>query len=87
MQLPIRRVVTGHDKQGTAVFAFDDTYETVIIPSGDAAMATIWTTATVPADLNDDTDGRERVVLLFVWWISCPARLLPCIVQTALIME
>jgi quercetin dioxygenase-like cupin family protein len=60
MQLPIRRVVTGHDKQGTAVFAFDDTYETVIIPSGDAAMATIWTTATVPADLNDDTDGRKR---------------------------
>lgn len=23
-------------------------------------MATIWTTTTVPADLNDKTDGRER---------------------------
>ena len=23
-------------------------------------MATIWTTATVPADCNDETDGRER---------------------------
>lgn len=56
----IRRVVTGHDKNGYAVFASDNNYETIVIPSGDAAMATIWTTATVPADLNDETDGRER---------------------------
>ena len=60
MQLPIRRVVTGHDKKGKAVFVSDEKYETVVIPSGDAAMATIWTTATVPADLNDENDGRER---------------------------
>ena len=60
MQLPIRRVVTGHDKKGKAVFVSDEKYETVVIPSGDAAMATIWTTATVPADLNDEKDGRER---------------------------
>ena len=60
MGSPIRRVVTGHDKNGTAVFVSDNAYETVVISSRDAAMATIWTTATVPADLNDDTDGRER---------------------------
>lgn len=60
MQLPIRRVVTGHDKNGTAIFVSDNKYETVVIPSGDAAMATIWSTATVPADLNDETDGRDR---------------------------
>ena len=60
MQLPIRRVVTGHDKNGTAVFVTDNVYETIVIPSGDAAMATVWTTTTVPADLNDETDGRER---------------------------
>jgi quercetin dioxygenase-like cupin family protein len=60
MSIPIRRVVTGHNKNGTAVFVSDNSYETIIIPSGDAAMATIWTTAMVPADLNDDTDGRER---------------------------
>lgn len=60
MQLPIRRVVTGHDEKGTAVFASDNIYETVVITSGDAAMTTIWTTSTVPADLNDETDGRER---------------------------
>lgn len=60
MNSSIRRVVTGHNKNGKAVFAADDNYETIIIPSGDAAMATIWTTATVPANLNDETDGRTR---------------------------
>jgi len=60
MKSSIRRVVTGHDKKGAAVFVSDNIYETVVIPSGDAAMTTIWTTATVPADLNDETDGRER---------------------------
>ena len=56
----IRRVVTGHTTDGTAVFVSDNQYEPVVIPSGDAAMATIWTTTSVPADLNDETDGRER---------------------------
>lgn len=60
MSKPIRRVVTGHDKKGTAVFVSDNVYETIVIPSGDAAMTTIWTTSSVPADLNDETDGRER---------------------------
>jgi quercetin dioxygenase-like cupin family protein len=60
MSLAIRRVVTGHTNDGKAVFVTDNEYETVVIPSGDAAMATIWTTTTVPADLNDETDGRNR---------------------------
>jgi quercetin dioxygenase-like cupin family protein len=60
MKNSIRRVVTGHSKEGEAVFVSDNQYETIVIPSGDAAMATIWTTSTVPADLNDETDGRER---------------------------
>jgi quercetin dioxygenase-like cupin family protein len=60
MSKPIRRVVTGHDKSGTAVFTSDNSYETIVIPSGDAAMVTIWTTTTIPADLNDETDGRDR---------------------------
>jgi quercetin dioxygenase-like cupin family protein len=60
MKTSIRRVVTGHSKEGEAVFISDNQYETIVIPSGDAAMATIWTTNTVPADLNDETDGRER---------------------------
>ncbi len=56
----IRRIVTGHNNKGEAIFASDNRYKTVVIPSGDAAMATIWTTASVPADLNDETDGRNR---------------------------
>jgi quercetin dioxygenase-like cupin family protein len=62
MSKPIRRVVTGHNSEGTAIFASDESFETIVIPSGDAAMATIWTTATVPADCNDETDGRNRNV-------------------------
>jgi quercetin dioxygenase-like cupin family protein len=60
MSNPIRRVVTGHTEKGEAVFISDAEFETIVIPSGDAAMATIWTTATVPADCNDQTDGRNR---------------------------
>jgi len=32
----------------------------MVIPTGDAAMATIWTTSNVPANCNDQTDGRNR---------------------------
>lgn len=57
---PVRRVVTGHDAEGRAVFRSDERFEPRVIPSGDAAMALIWTTASVPADNNDETDGRDR---------------------------
>jgi quercetin dioxygenase-like cupin family protein len=60
MSEKIRRVVTGHTKDGQSLFASDEEYETIVIPTGDAAMATIWTTANVPADCNDETDGRLR---------------------------
>ena len=58
----LRRIVTGHDGNGRAVFNSIDQLEPEIIPSGDAAFATIWSTAEVPVDLNDDTDGRYRDV-------------------------
>ncbi len=57
---PARRVVTGHDGDARAVFTIDEEVTPVVIASGDAAMATIWTTAQVPADLNDPVDGRAR---------------------------
>ena len=60
MSEKIRRIVTGHTKDGTAVFTSDETFETKVIPTGDAAFSLIWTTASVPADLNDATDGRLR---------------------------
>jgi quercetin dioxygenase-like cupin family protein len=57
---PVQRVVTGHDADGRAVFKSEDVTPTKMVPSGDAAFLLIWTTETVPADNNDETDGRER---------------------------
>jgi quercetin dioxygenase-like cupin family protein len=57
---PIQRVVTGHDEQGRAVFKSEDVTPTRLIPSGDASFLLLWTTAAVPADNNDETDGRHR---------------------------
>ncbi len=56
----IRRVVTGHTKDGVAVFSSDESFETKLIPSGDAEFSLIGTTASVPADCNDPVDGRMR---------------------------
>ena len=56
----VQRVVTGHDANGRAVFRSEDDTPTRMIASGDAAFLLVWTTATVPADNNDETDGRER---------------------------
>ncbi len=57
---PIRRVVTGHDPDGRAILRADEHFTPQIIPGGDAAFALLWTTATVPADNNDEADGRTR---------------------------
>jgi len=56
----VRRVVTGHDATARAVFRSDEQFQPQPIPSGDADFALVWTTATVPADNNDETDGRKR---------------------------
>jgi quercetin dioxygenase-like cupin family protein len=57
---PVQRVVTGHNAAGRAVFKSEDITPTKMIPSGDASFLLVWTTATVPADNNDETDGRHR---------------------------
>jgi quercetin dioxygenase-like cupin family protein len=57
---PIQRVITGHNAIGRAVFKSEDVTPTKLIPSGDASFLLIWTTETVPADNNDETDGRSR---------------------------
>jgi quercetin dioxygenase-like cupin family protein len=56
---PVQRVVTGHDDNGRAVFRSEDVSPTRMIPSGDASFLTIWSTQTVPADNNDERDGRD----------------------------
>lgn len=60
MNKKTRRVVTGHDDKGHAIFCDDKQHDVTLIPSGDAAMLTLWTTANVPADLNDKIDGMHR---------------------------
>ena len=57
---PVQRVVTGHDADGRAIFKSEDVTPTKMIPSGDASFLLLWTTETVPADNNDETDGRLR---------------------------
>ncbi|EQB12854.1 cupin domain-containing protein [Sphingobium lactosutens] len=57
---PVQRVVTGHDADGRARFRGEDHAPLRMVPTGDAAMLTIWSTATVPADNNDETEGRDR---------------------------
>jgi quercetin dioxygenase-like cupin family protein len=56
----VQRLVTGHDARGRAVFKSEDITPTKMIPSGDASFLLLWTTETVPADNNDEADGRER---------------------------
>ena len=55
----VQRVVTGHDAKGRAIFKSEDVSPTKMIPSGDASFLKIWATETVPADLNDERDGRD----------------------------
>lgn len=57
---PVQRVVTGHDAVGRAVFRIEDREPTEPLASGDAAFLLVWTTVAVPADNNDETDGRLR---------------------------
>lgn len=52
-----RRVVTTHDKAGKSVISSIDTLTPTLIDSGDAAFQLVWTTPSVPANLNAGTDG------------------------------
>lgn len=57
---PVRRVVTGHDQAGRAVIRSDEAFATQDIDPPVASFALLWTTANVPADNNDEIDGRMR---------------------------
>lgn len=55
--LPVRRIVTAHDSAGLSIVRSDDSLIPTPIASGDAEFQLIWTTPTVPANLNDESDG------------------------------
>ena len=62
MTLQIRRVVTGHDANGRAVVAIDETMTNPRTTRPGASANVIWTTDTIPADNSGTADGAARQV-------------------------
>ena len=61
MSLNIRRVVTGHDKDGRATVKIDETVKNVVSARPGAHAAVIWTTEGFPVDNNgSDDEGRRQ---------------------------
>ena len=60
MTVDFRRIVTAHDHSGVSVIKSDDRLTPAPIAGGDANFRLVWTTPTVPADNNDDSDGSVR---------------------------
>jgi len=56
MSQSFHRIVTGHSQEGLSVLHSRAELQPGPIASGDAEFALVWTTPSVPADLNDDKD-------------------------------
>ena len=54
MASQVRRIVTGHDNQGRAVFLIDDTVKEEVLG------AQLWSTSQLPADNSGEADGAAR---------------------------
>jgi quercetin dioxygenase-like cupin family protein len=61
MSLTIRRVVTGHDKNGHAIVSIDESVKSVAQTRPGAEAAVIWTSEGFPVDNDgsDDTSARK----------------------------
>src|SRR6476659_2576617 len=62
MSLTVRRVVTGHDKNGRAIVAIDETAKNVTQGRPGAHAAVIWTSEGFPVDNGGDADTSGRKV-------------------------
>jgi quercetin dioxygenase-like cupin family protein len=62
MSRKIRRVVTGHDKDGKAIVLKDEMCSNVSSKRPGQEGCLVWTTDTVPADNTDAADGGTRQV-------------------------
>jgi quercetin dioxygenase-like cupin family protein len=62
MSLNIRRVVTGHDKNGRATVKIDEVAKNVVSARPGASAAVIWTTEGFPVNNNGDADDSGRKV-------------------------
>jgi hypothetical protein len=61
MQNTVRRVVTGHDNDGSAVVLMDGTIESVKRAAG-VASALLWVTDETPADISGGADRAARTI-------------------------
>jgi hypothetical protein len=59
---PIRRVVTGHDKNGTAIAVIDGKLEPKSREGGAVASAVLWITDETPADMSGSKDRADRTI-------------------------
>jgi hypothetical protein len=59
---PIRRIVTGHDKNGTALAIMDSKLEPKLREAGLVASAVLWITDETPADISGDKDRAARAI-------------------------
>jgi quercetin dioxygenase-like cupin family protein len=62
MSLTVRRVVTGHDKNGHAIVTIDETAKNVTQGRPGAHAAVIWTSEGFPVDNGGDADSSGRKV-------------------------
>lgn len=62
MTLKIRRVVTGHDRNGKAIVLIDEMVSNVAQSRPGAEASVIWTTEGFPIDNTGDADGSKRKV-------------------------
>ncbi len=61
MTKTVRRVVTGHDNDGTAVVVMDCIIETQIRSAG-IGSAVLWITDETPADMSGNNDRAQRTI-------------------------
>jgi hypothetical protein len=61
MAKSVRRVVTGHDKDGTALVVIDNAIEPVTRAAG-TASALLWVTDETPADISGSKDQADRTI-------------------------
>jgi quercetin dioxygenase-like cupin family protein len=57
----VRRIVTGHDRDGRAVVIADGPVSPLRRPDPSMVSSHIWMTASTPADLNQDDDLKDRI--------------------------
>jgi quercetin dioxygenase-like cupin family protein len=62
MALQVRRVVTGHDRDGRAVIKIDEISRNITSNRPGATACLVWSTESFPADNTGDTDEAQKKV-------------------------